>query len=461
MFKPNKCKDINTQLILNGNIIKAILYLSIPIVINNFIQTMYNLTDTYWLGKIGTNPMAAITLVTPIQNIVINFGQGITLAGSILISQYVGAGDKENSKGMVNQIFMCSMIFSLLCALILFITTPYIVDWLGAEGDVFKYSNTYLRIVITDMPFLFMINLYSSINQAQGNTLKPMYLNFFGIVLNMFLDPLFLVVFKWGVAGAAFATLISKVPCALIAFTALINKNKSDIYIDLKNLKFDREKFKKIVSIGLPTAIGSSTMQFGFLLMSRNVLKYGSIAVAAYGIGNKINSVITMPSNAMGSAVATIVGQNIGARNTERAEKAYKTARIIIVVFLFIAGIILSREFIATRIVSILSTDEKVISLGTDFLCVMAIYCWTNGIHDTTKGLFQGTGHTMIIMLIDATRLWVFRFLTLFICEDILNMGVRSIWYSVVVSNGMSALILWVLFTMKAWERGAVKIKSA
>ena len=101
----------NSDLILQGSVIKAILILAIPIVINNFIQTMYNLTDSFWLGKLGSNHQAAITLVSPIQNIVVNFGQGITVAGSILIAQYVGAGDRKNGKQMVAQIFACSMIF--------------------------------------------------------------------------------------------------------------------------------------------------------------------------------------------------------------------------------------------------------------------------------------------------------------------------------------------------------------
>lgn len=450
-------KSSNRDLILNGNLIKAILLLAVPIIINSFLQTMYNLTDTYWLGKIGVEPMAAITLVSPIQNIIINFGQGITLAGSILISQYVGAGDNKNAKDMTNQVFMSAIIFSLICVLTCFLLTPAIVKWLGAEGNVFNFSKTYLQIVIMDMPFLFTINIYTAVNQAQGNTLKPMYLNMLGITINMILDPLFLVVFKWGIAGAASATLLAKVPCAVIAFLSLINR-ENYIYLKLKNFKFNKKKLMKIIKIGLPTAVGGSTMQFGFLLMSRNVLKYGSIAVAAYGIGNRVNGIITMPSNAMGSATATIVGQNLGAKQTPRAQKAYQLARNMIVVFLLLGGIILSRRAVASPIVSIFSEDSEVIRLGTDFLCIMAICCWTNGIYNTTSGLFQGSGNTVVTMLVDATRLWIFRFLTLYICESVLHMGVASIWYSVVVSNAISSFILLILYFMGFWKKDRVKI---
>ena len=453
-------RKYNRELILSGNIVQAILSLSIPVIFNSLIQTMYNLTDTFWLGKIGTDPMAAITVVSPIQSIVMNFGTGITAAGAILIAQYVGAKDKANAKQMVNQLFACSMMFSIVCATLCCLLTPSIVGWLGAEGKVFTYGRTYLQIVILDMPFLFMINLFTAVNQAQGDTVRPLMLNTFGVVLNMIMDPLFMVVLDWGVAGAALATLIAKVPCALIALKSLINKN-NPIYLNMKGFRFNQNHLKQIVKIGLPTAVGNSTMQFGFLLMSKSVLAYGPVAVAAYGIGNRVNGLITTASNAMGSATSTIVGQNMGAGQVERADKSYRLARNMIVVFLVIGGVILSRPQIARPIVSIFSSDEEAIQLGVDYLVILALYCWTNGIYNTTMGLFQGTGHTMVTMAIDASRLWIFRFLTLFICENILHMGVASIWYCVVISNATSALILFILYHMGIWKKNNVKLETA
>ncbi len=437
----------NSQLILSGSLSKAILTLSIPIVINNFIQTMYNLTDTYLLGRLGTDEMAAISLVTPVQNIVINFGQGFTLAGAILISQYVGAKDKKNAREMANQLFTASMLFSVSFAIMCILFTPFIVAWLGAKGKVETYGCTYLQIVLTDLPFLFMINLFAAVSQAQGDTIRPMRLNLLGVIINLFLDPLFILVFHWGVAGAALATMLAKAPCAVIALCDLVKKNKP-VYLELNlnNLKPKSDKIKRIISVGLPTAIGGSTMQLGFLLMTKNVLAYGNDAMAAYGIGNRINGIITMPSTALGSATATIVGQNVGADQFKRADEAYRKARLMIVAFLFISGMILSRNFISTAMVGIFSSDEQVIPMAADFLSIMAFCCWTNGIYDTTKGYFNGNGKTVITMLIDATRLWIFRFLTLFIFSYFLKMEERSVWFSVVTSNALSSLVLWVLY---------------
>ena len=456
MSKPLSADKRN--LILNGNLVKAILMLAIPVMINSFIQSMYNLTDTFWLGKIGTENQAAITLVSPIQNILINFGTGITTAGAILISQFLGAREDKQANSMANHICLCSLVFSVFCALLCWLTTPSIVKWLGAEGNIYTYGLSYIRIVVLDLPFLFTINLYTSVKQAQGDTVKPMLLNVLGVSVNLLLDPLFLIVFKWGIAGAAFATLLAKIPSAIIGFIALTRPSQL-VRINFKGFVFEKKKLSDIFRIGLPTAIGGSTMQLGFLLMTKNVNAYGAIATTAYGIGNKINSIITMPANGIGSAISTIVGQNMGAGNTERTNKSYHIALRIGAIFLFLFGMILSRHFIAEPMVRFFTSDEQVVPLATDFLSIMAFCCWTNAFYNVMQGLFQGCGHTMITMAVDATRIWIFRFVTLWFCSSILHMGVESVWYSVVVSNATSALILYILYWTGIWKKSTIKIE--
>ena len=426
MSKPLSADRRN--MILSGNLIQAILMLAIPVMINSFIQSMYNLTDTFWLGRIGTESQAAITLVSPIQNILINFGTGLTTAGAILISQYLGAKEDRQANSMANHVCLCSLLFSLVCAAVCWCITPGIVGWLGAEGDIFLYGISYLRIVVLDLPFLFMINIYTAVKQSQGDTVRPMLLNVLGVSINLILDPLFLMKFGWGISGAALATLLAKIPSAVLALYVLTRKGQL-IQINFKGFRFEKTKMLSILKIGLPTAIGGSTMQFGFLLMTKNVNAYGTTATTAYGIGNKINSIITMPANGIGSAISTIVGQNFGAGNIKRTDKSYHIAlRIGAVVF---------------------------------FFSIMAICCWTNAFYNVTQGLFQGCGHTMITMIVDASRIWVFRFLTLWVCATLLHMGVESIWYAVVVSNATSALILYILYWTGIWKHRTVKIEKS
>lgn len=439
-------------MILQGDLGKAIAALTIPIVINSFLQTMYNLTDTFWLGKLGTYELAAINLITPLQSIVVNIGGGITVAGSVLIARYVGAREDENARSMANQIYACAMLFALLSMALIRLFLPAIVTWLGADGETWSYSCIYMSIVILDMPFLYTINIFTSVHQAQGDTVTPMFLNFSGIVLNMILDPLLMFVMNRGVAGAAEATLLAKIFPAIIAFVLLHRKNRI-VYLNLKKLRFQKEMLKSIVVIGLPTAIGGSTVQLGFLLMSRSVYAYGTDAMAAYGIGNKINSLITLPTNGIGSAVATIVGQNMGAGQVNRAEKGYLLSRKISVIFLLAGGLILSRPVISTAIVRIFSSDGEVIAMAADFLSIMALWCFANGVYNSTVGLFQGTGHTEVTTAVDITRLWIYRFVTLYVCEHWLHMGVRSVWYCVVLSNGLAAFTLYLLYKSGIWRK--------
>ena len=452
-----KTAKYNQELILHGNLWKAVMALAVPVMMNSFMQTMYNLTDTYWLGRLGTGQLAAINLVSPVQSVVINFGSGITVAGSVLIAQYIGAGEKEKAKGMANQIFICAIGFAVICAAVCFICTPAIVRWLGADEETLSHAVIYLSIVIWDMPFLFTLNIFSAIHQAQGDTVMPMLLNLGGILFNMCADPLLIVVCDMGAGGAAWATVLAKLFPAAAALV-LMCSHRDDINLDKSYMRLEGENLKSILRIGLPTAIGGSTMQFGFLLMSRNVYVYGTQAMAAYGIGNKVNSLITLPTNGIGSAVATIVGQNMGAGQKMRAREGYRAAMWISVLFLLMGGMILSRNRVSTAVVSIFSDDAEVVAMAADFLSIMAFWCFTNGIYNATTGLFNGTGHTEITMVVSAARLWVFRFLTLWFCGEVLMMGVRSVWYSVVVSNGIAAVILYVLYLTGIWKKSRIKV---
>lgn len=434
------------------------LSIAVPVVINSFLQTLYNLTDTYWLGQLGTAELAAINLVSPVQSIVISFGGGVTVAGAVMIAQLIGAEKPDAARRIANHIFTVAMIFSCVCALALALLTPAIVTWMGAEGDTLRQAITYLRLVVLDMPFLFMVNIFQAIRQAQGDTLRPMLLNLLGISLNLVLDPLLMVVLHLGAVGAALATVAAKAVPACVAVYLLSRPSDEPIRLVPRLMRPDRASLRSIVSIGLPTALGGSVMQLGFMLMSRNVMAYGEQAMAAYGIGNKVNGLITLPSTGIGSAVSTIVGQNMGAKQVDRAHRGYLLSMACSVVFLFLGGRILSLPEVSTAIVSIFSTDGEVIAMAADFLSTMAFWCFTNGVHDATCGLFQGSSHTEVPMAVNMTRLWILRMGTLYICETLLGMGVRSIWYSVVISNGISAAALVVLYFTGLWKKTRVRL---
>lgn len=446
-----------TDVILHGSLWRAMLMIAVPVMINSLLQTLYNLTDTYWLGRIGKEPLAAINLVSPLQNMIVTFGSGFTVAGAVLISQFVGAGKTERARKMANQILIAAMLFCVTCVAALEIFTPAIVTWLGAEGEVWRHSVAYVRVVTVDMPFLFMVNLYQAVRQAQGDTVRPMLLNLLGISLNLVLDPLFMVVWHMGAAGAALATVIAKAVPAMFALWLLCRPQEA-MQLDVKLMKPEKTLLKEVVRIGLPTALGSSAFQLGFLLMSTTALSYGVDAMAAYGIANKANTLNSLPANGIGAAVATIVGQNMGAGQMRRAQKGYWIGTISIVIWLLGTGFVFSRPSVANAVVGVFTSDPGVLAMGSQFFALMAMWTWNNGVCDTTTGLFRGSGHTEITMISDAARIWVFRFATLFVCQNWLHMGVESVWYSVVWSNGLSALLLCILYFTGIWKKNRVKV---
>ena len=187
--------------------------------------------------------------------------------------------------------------------------------------------------------------------------------------------------------------------------------------------------------------------------MSKNVLVYGAEAMAAYGVGNKINGLISLPSNGVGSAVSIIVSQNMGANQPKRAQKAYYLSMIGITAFLLIGGFLLSRDFVSTSIVRIFSNDQAVIPMAAQYLSILAFWCFANGVYNSTSGFFRGCGHTEVTMAVDIARLWLFRFATLFFCQKILHMGVESIWYSVVISNGLAPVALMIVYLTGYWKK--------
>ncbi len=452
-------KEKNQDIILNGNIYNAIAIIAIPSMVNSLLQTAYNLTDTFWLGHIGSNELAAINLVSPVQNIITNFGNGITVAGSVLIAQYIGAKAYDRAKTMASQIYVVATIFSVLAAVFCFLITPSLVIWLGAEGDVREYASVYLQLVVLNIPLLFTTNVYAAINQAQGDAVHPMKLNLIGTAANLVMDPLFIVWLKMGPAGAAIATVLSSAIPAVIA-TKLLFAPKDGIRVTLKGFRFVGEEVRKIVTIGLPTSLGGSVTWVGFLLMSKNVLVYGPAAMAAYGISNKCNGVATLPINGVGSAVATIVGQNMGAGQIKRAGEVYRKAMYFGILFLGVSGFIISRDAVSSLLVGIFSEDVQVRIYAAEFLAIMSSWCWMNSVNTATSGLFQGSGYTHVNMVVDISRLWVFRFATLYLFEKIFDMGVQSVWYCVVISNALTALVYISLYFMGFWKKPRFKRKN-
>ncbi|WP_026894415.1 MATE family efflux transporter [Clostridiisalibacter paucivorans] len=444
------------EFILEGKMSKVILVLSGPLMINNLIQTIYNLTDTYFVSILGDTEVAAITLIWPVIFFMMSLGIGVSIAGTTLISQYIGSDNYTKAKYIAGQIISFSLVFSFVLGIIGFIISPHIIRFMGGEGDLFTYSNEFLRIIFLGMPTMFIFFAFNAIKQGQGDTMTPMRYGALSVGLNIILDPIFIFVLDMDIQGAALATVLARGVFAIYALYTLFNKN-TGIQLTKKDLIFNKELLQKIIKIGLPSSIGQSTAALGFTVLNIFILSFGEETITAFGIGNRINSLILMPAMGIGSALATIVGQNLGADNIKRAKEAVKTSAFIATIFLVIGGSIIFS--LSEKVVGIFSDNAIVLKQGSQYLKLISMGLPLVGFFQIFIGTFQGSGHTISAMIIMMGRLWGLRIPMILIFKKFTNLGPSSVWYSMVLSNAFICIIGFGIYMTGKWKKKVIKRK--
>ena len=446
-------------LILEGNISKVILTLAAPIMFNNLVQTLYNLADTYWVSKLGTTAMASITLVFPVIFLSLSIGTGINVAGTALISQYIGSNDQKDATRIATQMFSFSIILSIILGIIGYFATPFIVRSMGGAGDVFTYSTQYLSIMFWEIPGMFLFLVYTSIKQSQGDTITPMILNVMGVILNIILDPIFIFTFGMGIRGAAIATVLSRMIFAIYAIYTLF-AHKNGIYLEKNNLSLEKDTLKEIIKIGLPASLGQSAAAFGFMILNIFVISYGADTLAAFGIGNRINSLILMPVTGIGNSITTVIGQNLGANKKDRAKLTVKTALKLSTLFMISGGIIMYMA--SENIVSIfVKNDPEVFRQSTEYLRLICLSLPLMGFFQVFVGTFQGSGHTMYAMMMDMGRLWALRIPMIILFKEYTQWGPNGVWYAMVLSNGLICIFGFIVFVSGKWQDEVINKKKA
>ena len=443
-------------LILKGDMKKVIWTLSLPVMINNFIHTIYNLTDTFFVSRIGGNEVASIQLVWSINFLVMAFGIGMSIAASALISQYIGAGRYNKAKSVSGQVLSLLFLMSVVFALVGYIMSGSIVAWMGATGSLYENAYQYLSITFMGMPALFLMYAFNGIKQGQGDMITPMMIGGASVILNMILDPIFIFVWHMGISGAAIATVISQAIFAVYAVSLLFLKD-SGIRIKGKDLKWDKAIVQKIIRVGLPSSIGQATTAFGFTILNVFLITFGETTLTAFAIGNRVSSLIMMPAMGIGSALATVVGQNLGAENVSRAKEAVKTSTLLTTTILVIGGLIMWP--FSKAIVSAFATKAVVIESSTEYLKMIIISIPLMGFFQILVGTFQGSGHTMSAMVIMMGRLWGLRIPMVFALSKWSNFEPSSVWYAMILSNLIICVIGFLIYLTGNWQHQIIKQK--
>ena len=312
-----------TELILKGNLYRVLITLSIPIIINSLIQTLYNLVDGLWVSRISSVHFAATAFVWPVNFLFISLGGGLSIAGTSLLSQLVGGHDLDRAKQYSSQLVAVSLLSSLVFTTLGYLSTPLIVRLMGATGELAELSIIYLRIVFFDMPFVFLYFAINSMLHAQGDTITPMVLSGVSALLNAILDPIFIFTLGWGLAGAAWATVTSRALLASAGFFLLL-RGKNKLRPEFSDFRFNKEIISEIVRVGLPSSIGQSGAALGFMALNGFIASYGTATLAAYAMVNRITSLVMQPAMGMGQALTTIVGQNMGADQMARVKRPFQ-----------------------------------------------------------------------------------------------------------------------------------------
>ncbi|WP_432401357.1 MATE family efflux transporter [Wukongibacter sp. M2B1] len=437
------------KLILEGNIPKVILTLALPIMFNNLSQTLYNLADAFWVSKIGEIEFAATSFVWPVLFLIISLGMGMNIAGTALISQHIGANENNEANKIAGQLFTFSIIISLTFAIIGFISTSHILKLMGAKGSLFTYCTQYLSIMFFDIPILYIVFIFSAIRQGQGDTTTPMIINICSVILNIILDPIFIFKLNLGIKGAAIATIVSKAVFTFYILYILFLKSDS-IYITKENLKLKRKIILRIIKIGLPASLGQAGSAIGFIFLNGFVVSFGEYTLAAFGIGNRIVSLILMPAMGVGSALATIIGQNLGADNLKRARDAFKKSMFMILPFMAVGSLILIR--FSENVIRIFADNPDVVSQGTYYMILIAASMPLMGIFNCLMGVFQGSGHTIYTMYMNLGRLWGLRIPMILLFKKFTNLGSQSVWFAMVISNFVICCFGMAIYMKGKWQ---------
>jgi len=442
----------NLKDLTQGSPGKLILYFAIPMLIGNVFQQLYNVVDSVVVGKyLGDNALAAVGASFPIFYVLISLIIGIASGNTIIISQYYGAKQMEKVKQAIDTFYITVFFASIAITAIGIYFSEDIFRLIDLPEELMEQATLYLNIFLSGVVVLFGFNSTNSILRGLGDSKTPLYFLIIASILNIILDLLFVLVFKWGVAGVAIATVIAQ-GVAFIIGTIYLNTRHEVIRISLKTITFDREIFIKSVKLGLPSGFQQMFVALGLLALFKVVNPFGTSVIAAYSVAGRLDGFAVMPAMNLTAALTTFVGQNIGAKKIERVKQGLLAtlAYSIIISFFFTAVILVWGEDIMRGF----TNDETVVQIGVEYLQIVGYFYFTFSIMFSFLGVFRGAGDTIIPMLITLLSMWLFRIPCAYIFSH--YFGEVGIWWSIPTGWVFGMLASIVYFRLGKWKNKAI-----
>ena len=426
-----------------GNPVRLLLVFSVPMLIGNVFQQLYNLADSVIVGQvIGADALAAIGATGSITFFFFALCNGIGSGGGIITSHFFGEGNDNKVKNCIVNTAFIMIVVPLVIGTIAFFAAEPILVFLKTPESILDNSAAYMKIMCCNLFLVSAYNFVSSMLRALGDSKTPLYFLIFSCFLNVVLDLIFVCAFHMGVIGAGVATLISNVICSILCIVfafrtnVYFKLNKSDIHLN-------NEILSKCVKLGVPLSLQYSMIAISCMALQRVVNNFGPVAVAAFTAVSRVEQLLHQPYQTLGAALSTYSGQNFGAKKFDRMILGYKKAMIMMGIFTL--AMLPVMQFFGNGIVRIFVKEPDVISMGATALRISSWFYIFLGCIYTIRGVLTGAGDATFALINGITEV-IGRFTVPFILTALPLFGVWGIWYSVGIVWFLSAFTAWLRY---------------
>ncbi len=435
-----------------GKPAKLILQFATPMLIGNVFQQLYNVTDSIIVGRfLGKEALAAVGASFPLIFMLISFVIGIASGSTVVIAQYFGAKDYTKVRRSIDTMYIFMFFASITIAIIGIVFSGPIFRLIKLPEEVVPQAALYMSVYLSGMIFFFGFNGTSAILRGLGDSKTPLYFLIISTLANIVFDLLFVVVFKWGIAGAALATVLSQAG-AFVTLIIYLNRSHELIKLTWRKPEWDKSIFMASIRIGVPTGFQQTFVSLGMLALLRIVNDYGTNTIAAYSVAVRIDSLASLPAMNFGQALSTYTGQNIGANKIKRVKEGLVATLNMSTLVAVVTSILimLFRE----PLMGMFTTDADVIAIGARYLLIVGGFYIMFSSMFVIGGIMRGAGDTLIPMFITLFALWIIRIpIAWFLSQKI---GVDGIWWAIPIAWFFGMTFSYFYYRTGKWKSKSV-----
>lgn len=391
----------------HGKLIPKVAAFTVPLMITSILQLLYNAADVIVVGRFaGSESLAAVGSTSSLINLIVNVFLGLSIGANVVIANYYGANDYKNTRETVHTSVTISIVGGVILGIFGYIFGGTFLKWMGSPDDVLPLATKYIRIYFLGMPFNMLYNFGAAVLRAIGDTRRPLYFLTFAGVVNIVLNLVFVIQFNMGVAGVAWATIISQMISALLVVICLI-RTEGFVHLDLRALRVHMDKLIALTRVGLPAGFQGACFSISNVLIQSTVNSYGSIVMAGNSASQNLEGFIYAAMNAFHQAAITFTSTNIGAGKNSRIRKTMGACCVLVtIVGVVFGGVVL---LFSKPLLGIYSTDSAVIQAGLSRLFIIVSTYFICGLMDTLCGIMRGMGAAMVPMFVSILGACVFR----------------------------------------------------